>query len=141
MGPARARLPPARHFSDFKIFSGLTRICNLTRSSRHGAVGSLITHSCIVYEYVPVPSVLYRNCSLHVPYTVQLLYPVTLHTTAVGSARLWFDVDTHHQTGGESWGVRRGGRHGKGDCQIRRNHRYQMSVTQMLDPNQKLASE
>ena len=26
--------------------------------------------------------------------------------------RLWFDVDTHHQTGGESWGVRRGGRHG-----------------------------
>jgi len=39
-------------------------------------------------------------------------------------------VDTQHQTGGESWGVRRGGRHGKGDCQIRRNHRYQTSVTQ-----------
>ena len=30
-------------------------------------------------------------------------------------------MDTHHQTGGESWGVRRGGRHGKGDCQLRRN--------------------
>ena len=30
-------------------------------------------------------------------------------------------METHHQTGGESWGVRRGGRHGKGDCQLRRN--------------------
>ena len=30
----------------------------------------------------------------------------------------------------ESWGAWRGARHGKGDCQIRRNHRYQMSVTQ-----------
>ena len=43
--------------------------------------------------------------------------------------RLWFEVETHHQTGGESWGVRRGGRHGKGDCQIRRNSQKQTSVT------------
>ena len=42
-------------------------------------------------------------------------------------------VDTQHQTGGESWGVRRGGGHGKGDCQIRRNHRYQTSVTQKFE--------
>ena len=46
--------------------------------------------------------------------------------------RLWFEVETHHQTGGESWGVRRGGRHGKGDCQIRRYHRNKRQLHQQF---------
>ena len=50
--------------------------------------------------------------------------------------RLWFDVphdvETHHQTGGESWGVRRGGRHGKGDCQLRRYHRNKRQLHQQF---------
>ena len=48
------------------------------------------------------------------------------------TVRLWFDVDTHHQTGGESWGVRRGGRHGKGDCQLRRYHRNKRQLHQQF---------